>query len=53
MIATSFWQDPDFIGVLYIISFAMFIYGLSGLTGRGLSKSTAGTRKRKGKGEKG
>src|SRR3954447_852257 len=33
MIATAFYQDSDFIDVLYIISFGMFIYGLNGLTG--------------------
>jgi NAD(P) transhydrogenase subunit beta len=33
VIATSFWQDSNFIDVLYIVSFALFIYGLSGLTG--------------------
>ena len=29
----SFLQDPNFIAVLYIIAFALFIYGLMGLTG--------------------
>ena len=29
----SFLQDDNFIYVLYIIAFALFIYGLSGLTG--------------------
>ncbi|MFL5843179.1 MAG: NAD(P)(+) transhydrogenase (Re/Si-specific) subunit beta [Solirubrobacteraceae bacterium] len=29
----SFLQDDDFIYVLYIVAFALFIYGLSGLTG--------------------
>ena len=29
----SFLQDSDFIAVLYIIAFALFIYGLMGLTG--------------------
>jgi H+-translocating NAD(P) transhydrogenase subunit beta len=29
----SFLQDPNFIGILYIVSFALFIYGLMGLTG--------------------
>jgi H+-translocating NAD(P) transhydrogenase subunit beta len=32
-LATSFLQDDDFIAVLYIIAFALFIYGLMGLTG--------------------
>ncbi|MEY2458236.1 MAG: H+-translocating transhydrogenase subunit beta [Acidimicrobiaceae bacterium] len=32
-LATSFVQDQDFIKILYIISFGLFIYGLSGLTG--------------------
>src|SRR3954469_12287000 len=32
-LATSFFQDDDFIAVLYIVSFALFIYGLMGLTG--------------------
>jgi H+-translocating NAD(P) transhydrogenase subunit beta len=29
----SFLQDSDFIAVLYIVAFALFIYGLMGLTG--------------------
>ena len=29
----SFLQDSNFIAVLYIIAFALFIYGLMGLTG--------------------
>src|SRR5439155_13513220 len=33
MLASSFLQDRDFRLVLYIISFALFIYGLGGLTG--------------------
>ncbi|HWI22534.1 MAG TPA: NAD(P)(+) transhydrogenase (Re/Si-specific) subunit beta [Baekduia sp.] len=33
IVASSVLQDHDFISVLYIVSFAMFIYGLSGLTG--------------------
>jgi len=33
MIATVFLQDPNFIDALYIVAFAFFIYGLSGLTG--------------------
>ncbi len=32
-LATSFIQDPDFIAILYIVAFSLFIYGLSGLTG--------------------
>jgi NAD(P) transhydrogenase subunit beta len=32
-LAASFLQDSDFIAVLYIISFSLFIYGLMGLTG--------------------
>src|SRR3954464_14432637 len=32
-LATSFFQDDDFIAVLYIIAFSLFIYGLMGLTG--------------------
>jgi NAD(P) transhydrogenase subunit beta len=35
VIATSFVHDPNFIRVLYIVAFALFIYGLSGLTGPG------------------
>jgi len=31
----SFLQDANFIRVLYIVSFALFIYGMSGLTGPG------------------
>ena len=33
MLASSFITDADFTAVLYIISFSLFIYGLSGLTG--------------------
>jgi H+-translocating NAD(P) transhydrogenase subunit beta len=33
MLATTFLQDANFIDVLYIVAFALFIYGLSGLTG--------------------
>ena len=33
MLATSFLQDLDFIRILYIVAFALFIYGLMGLTG--------------------
>src|ERR1700680_3959961 len=33
MLATSFLQDQNFLQVLYIVAFALFIYGLSGLTG--------------------
>jgi NAD(P) transhydrogenase subunit beta len=33
VITASFITDPDFRSVLYIVSFALFIYGLSGLTG--------------------
>ena len=33
MITASFLTDPNFKGVLYIVSFGLFIYGLSGLTG--------------------
>ncbi|HEX2105354.1 MAG TPA: NAD(P)(+) transhydrogenase (Re/Si-specific) subunit beta [Solirubrobacteraceae bacterium] len=33
VLADSFLQDDDFIAVLYIIAFALFIYGLMGLTG--------------------
>jgi NAD(P) transhydrogenase subunit beta len=33
VIVATFLQDPDFIRVLYIIAFGLFIYGLSGLTG--------------------
>src|SRR4051795_11723402 len=32
-LATSFLQDDDFIAVLYIVAFSLFIYGLMGLTG--------------------
>jgi NAD(P) transhydrogenase subunit beta len=31
--ATAFIQNADFLHVLYIVAFALFIYGLSGLTG--------------------
>jgi NAD(P) transhydrogenase subunit beta len=33
MITASFITDYNFRAVLYIISFSLFIYGLSGLTG--------------------
>jgi NAD(P) transhydrogenase subunit beta len=33
VLATSFLADPTFIKVCYIVSYALFIYGLSGLTG--------------------
>jgi NAD(P) transhydrogenase subunit beta len=33
LLASSFLQDANFIDVLYIVAFGMFIYGLSGLTG--------------------
>jgi NAD(P) transhydrogenase subunit beta len=33
VIVATFLQDPDFIRILYIVAFALFIYGLSGLTG--------------------
>jgi H+-translocating NAD(P) transhydrogenase subunit beta len=33
VITATFLQDPNFIRVLYIIAFGLFIYGLSGLTG--------------------
>ena len=33
MLAASFLQDTNFLRVLYIVAFALFIYGLSGLTG--------------------
>jgi len=32
-LATSFWQDQNFLDVLYIIAFALFIQGLRGLAG--------------------
>ena len=33
MLATSFIQNENFLRVLYIVAFALFIYGLMGLTG--------------------
>jgi H+-translocating NAD(P) transhydrogenase subunit beta len=33
VILATFLQDPNFIRVLYIVAFGLFIYGLSGLTG--------------------
>ncbi len=33
VLATSFFQKADFIAILYIVAFSLFIYGLSGLTG--------------------
>ncbi len=35
MIAATFLQSTNFIAVLYIIGFGLFIYGLTGLTGPG------------------
>ena len=32
-LATSFFHNANFLEVLYIVAFALFIYGLSGLTG--------------------
>ncbi|MFL5782525.1 MAG: NAD(P)(+) transhydrogenase (Re/Si-specific) subunit beta [Thermoleophilaceae bacterium] len=32
-LATSFFQDPDFIAALYIVAFTLFIVGLRGLAG--------------------
>ncbi|MGD1051976.1 MAG: NAD(P)(+) transhydrogenase (Re/Si-specific) subunit beta [Solirubrobacteraceae bacterium] len=32
-LATSFFQNENFLRVLYIVAFALFIYGLMGLTG--------------------
>src|SRR5215213_8013827 len=29
----SFLQDPDFITVLYIVAFSLFVIGIAGLTG--------------------
>ncbi|MBU3675162.1 MAG: NAD(P)(+) transhydrogenase (Re/Si-specific) subunit beta, partial [Solirubrobacteraceae bacterium] len=31
--ATAFYQDANFVAILYIVAFSLFIYGLSGLTG--------------------
>ena len=33
ILATSFFQNANFLHVLYIVAFALFIYGMSGLTG--------------------
>jgi H+-translocating NAD(P) transhydrogenase subunit beta len=33
MLASTFLTDRNFVAVLYIVSFGLFIYGLSGLTG--------------------
>ena len=33
MLATTFLQDANFLRILYIVAFVLFIYGLSGLTG--------------------
>jgi proton-translocating NAD(P)+ transhydrogenase subunit beta len=33
MLATSFIQSENFIRILYIVAFGLFIYGMSGLTG--------------------
>ncbi len=35
MLASSFLHDQNFIDVLYIVAFSLFIYGLMGLTGPG------------------
>ena len=32
-LADSFLQNENFIAVLYIVAFSLFIYGLMGLTG--------------------
>jgi H+-translocating NAD(P) transhydrogenase subunit beta len=32
-LATAFFQKPSFIDAMYILAFALFIYGMSGLTG--------------------
>ena len=32
-LATSFFQDPDFVAALYIVAFTLFIIGLRGLAG--------------------
>jgi NAD(P) transhydrogenase subunit beta len=32
-LATAFFQKPSFIDAMYIVAFALFIYGMSGLTG--------------------
>ena len=32
-LATAFYRELDFVDVLYIVAFALFIYGLMGLTG--------------------
>ncbi|HUZ80868.1 MAG TPA: NAD(P)(+) transhydrogenase (Re/Si-specific) subunit beta, partial [Gaiellaceae bacterium] len=31
--STGFFQNPHFLDILYIVAFALFIYGMSGLTG--------------------
>ena len=33
VLAVDWWRSHDFISILYIVSFALFIYGLMGLTG--------------------
>jgi NAD(P) transhydrogenase subunit beta len=33
ILATGFFQNPNFLHVLYIVALALFIYGMSGLTG--------------------
>ena len=33
ILAASFFHDQNFLRVLYIVAFALFIYGLMGLTG--------------------
>ncbi|HWT93691.1 MAG TPA: NAD(P)(+) transhydrogenase (Re/Si-specific) subunit beta [Solirubrobacteraceae bacterium] len=33
MILASFLQDPDFITILYIVAFSLFVIGIQGLTG--------------------
>ena len=32
-LATSFFRERDFVDLLYIVAFSLFIYGLMGLTG--------------------
>ena len=43
VLATSLIHSGDLIAVLYIISFSLFIYGLSGLTGPRCSSITTVT----------
>ena len=47
--AATFLHDPDFIAVLYIVAFSLFIYGLSGLRARRPRCAATDRRRRHGR----